>query len=541
LHPKRLPEWVLPGFLGRIDRLASEEYWGRPLESDRMPYLISIYFGGLTLTLAAIGWGAARTSAGWPASHRGFLAGVLALSLILSFGRYAPIIQDLYRYPPLAWFRFPVKFLLAWPLPIALLAAWGTEALWVRGRPVRKSLLTALAVGGALLTSWWVLWSVAPETAEAWGRAYFHQWTSRLYTGLGQSLLHAVIVWWGMTLLFFYRAMVARPWQAALVAGLLAVDLGVASLPVNPYAPRQMLTDVPPIVSSVRAFIGNGRLFRIWDPDEARQWELLPPENDIVYKTRWDLETLNLWIGAYYKIPVIFHINVSGIQQRRIENLTEALYAVPWERRLPALSAGSVTVVVTPEILRIEGLRPVVRVRSPSILDYYVYHNERAMPPVHFVSHYRFFKELPHLLSAMLNPAFDPRREVLLLGTGPSGGTDCSHEVSYQRPSNHRLLAVVQSTCPGYLVWAETHYPGWQVRVDGTPRPVLSANYAFMAVEVPAGRHSVEWTYLPTSIPVGVVLSLVCGIGVAVTVVRTRRRAGHSERAYAGFDSRSPM
>src|SRR2546425_5932618 len=37
LHPKALPEMILPGFLGRTDTLAAEDYWGAPLVDQGFP------------------------------------------------------------------------------------------------------------------------------------------------------------------------------------------------------------------------------------------------------------------------------------------------------------------------------------------------------------------------------------------------------------------------------------------------------------------------------------------------------------------------
>ena len=47
----------------------------------------------------------------------------------------------------------------------------------------------------------------------------------------------------------------------------------------------------------------------------------------------------------------------------------------------------------------------------------------------------------------------------------------------------------------GYLVLADTFYPGWSAEVDGTPAPIYRANLAIRAVPLARGRHQVRFEY----------------------------------------------
>ena len=47
------------------------------------------------------------------------------------------------------------------------------------------------------------------------------------------------------------------------------------------------------------------------------------------------------------------------------------------------------------------------------------------------------------------------------------------------------------------LVLLDANAPGWTVTVTGAPAPLLTANVAFRAVAVPAGRHLVRFSYTP--------------------------------------------
>ena len=54
--------------------------------------------------------------------------------------------------------------------------------------------------------------------------------------------------------------------------------------------------------------------------------------------------------------------------------------------------------------------------------------------------------------------------------------------------------------------------------------PLLQANHAFQAVEVPAGRHEVRLVYEDQQFYFGAALSLSCWIGCGVAWFRWRKR-----------------
>jgi hypothetical protein len=62
----------------------------------------------------------------------------------------------------------------------------------------------------------------------------------------------------------------------------------------------------------------------------------------------------------------------------------------------------------------------------------------------------------------------------------------------------------------------------WQAYIDGKPRTLWRANFAFQALEVPAGSHEVRLVYHEPWLPSGVGLS---AAGLAGLVVLWRRRA----------------
>jgi hypothetical protein len=77
---------------------------------------------------------------------------------------------------------------------------------------------------------------------------------------------------------------------------------------------------------------------------------------------------------------------------------------------------------------------------------------------------------------------------------------------------------------PGWVVLADTYYPGWVATVDGEPAEIIPANHAFRAVAVRAGTHTVRFEYRPRSFAVGAVVTLLSLVVWVAGAVMARRR-----------------
>jgi uncharacterized membrane protein YfhO len=94
-----------------------------------------------------------------------------------------------------------------------------------------------------------------------------------------------------------------------------------------------------------------------------------------------------------------------------------------------------------------------------------------------------------------------------------------------ERPD--RVLLEADLSEPGYVVLVDSYDPGWQAWLDGQPIPILRANTAFRAVQVPGGRHRIEYAYWPWAVGVGILLS---GITLASMLAALLVLRGESSR-----------
>ncbi len=71
-----------------------------------------------------------------------------------------------------------------------------------------------------------------------------------------------------------------------------------------------------------------------------------------------------------------------------------------------------------------------------------------------------------------------------------------------------------------FAVFSEIYYPdGWEVKIDGQETDYLRANYTFRALVIPAGQHTIEFSFNPTSYRVGSTVSLVASIILLLVVL----------------------
>jgi uncharacterized membrane protein YfhO len=114
-------------------------------------------------------------------------------------------------------------------------------------------------------------------------------------------------------------------------------------------------------------------------------------------------------------------------------------------------------------------------------------------------------------MAAMTTNSFEPCAVVYLpeseraLVTVSNQTTCALHNVLFKQ---NRFEADVDAAEPSLVVLSQTFYHLWHAEVDGQPVPLLRANVAFQALQVPAGKHHVKLIYRDRDFAIGAVISL---------------------------------
>jgi uncharacterized membrane protein YfhO len=127
----------------------------------------------------------------------------------------------------------------------------------------------------------------------------------------------------------------------------------------------------------------------------------------------------------------------------------------------------------------------------------------------------------------LTQPDFDGGKMVFLPPEAKSLVTVTNQTVARVLNSQFKTQRVdidVEAVEPSLVVVAQTYYHDWRVYVDDQPAPLLRANHAFQAVQVPAGRHSIRLAYEDRAFQFGAAVSICMAVNCLVFLHLLRKR-----------------
>jgi hypothetical protein len=387
-----------------------------------------------------------------------FASAMTVLAMLFVLGRATPIYQVAYLLiPGLKMFRFPTRFLIVVELGLAILAAVGLTRL--REDLQRRWPASALA-------------RIAPLA----------------------------------------------------ICAFTAVDLFVHQPRQNPIVPAREWLAAPRAVDVVHADTPNPRTFTPRHRDfhrdaflRARGWtdvspyfalrEALPPNLGGAF---WNTPSADCYAG----ISARWTTDVWGDHNREA-SLAAMLTSVDFPNRTLRVHPAFANVLRTYGVTHLLSPFPqtgaalsLLRV-DPDVFVYRVEGSARAR----FVPDGRGIATEKDAVARLIDPAFDPSREVLLHDAPPPAaavnGAITGGSATIVGEDARGIVVRVDAPRDGYLVLADTYYPGWSAAIDGQEAPVLRANIASRAVPVRQGRHDIRMTYEPPGLSVGRTITLV--------------------------------
>jgi hypothetical protein len=488
LHPARLVGLAVPYPFGTL--MPEHTFAGQGLVDTPRFWFHSIYAGVILCAFAPLARASSSTAALW---------GILAVLLLLALGRHTRIFPALAdELPFLSALRFPEKYLAPMAAILPALGAAGLARLSSgERRGAAGGTLAALVLGGVALAL------LRPELPGPRGPA-----ASDALATQGWLLAAFTAAALGGVALARRRAFALQA-----VAGLAALDVLVAGLPLRWTAPESLVRAPSPLAAASTGARTRREpdLDRFVLPRDAAGWRAIARAGrDSLRPNTNVLDGVPVWVGY----GAFFPGDLNGILARcpeRARTLARDLGVSQVAHREGA------SLRLEPDRAAVSRWRVVGQARiEPGSLNRAC---DLAGAPA----------ERPIVDAADALYGGEPaRRDVSSLLAplhGGGGGT-----VARLEESPERLVFHVRTAAPALLVVADTFFPGWRAFVGAREVPILRASFVGRAVPVPAGASRVEMRYEPASFRTGARISLgalgVAALAFALVALRRRRRVG---------------
>ncbi|MBZ4399242.1 YfhO family protein [Myxococcus sp. AS-1-15] len=518
LHPLRLAElWVGPFLTDAQGMRGIPEAVVRKLVyvgGFTRAWVDSLYVGTPAFVLALAGVGSS-----WRRGRSWVLVAAWVLLLLLALGQALPVYGWVYQVLPL-WrpFRYPEKLGPFLVLGLAVAAGWGWRQCLSPGGNARAVIIAggsvaavcgAIALGeslGGLWTHGWVLphWPDIPAPAL---EGLSHNVVRMASTAAVLALLCALVAW--------------RPRLAAGLVVVQGVALFLENGPLYQVSPAEILETPPPFAQQVLASVPPGEPVRVMTRVKSYG---APRLQGYDYKDRLSLaQTAALAPDT----PVFWGIESAGgylpgesLRVRKLKGDLERWFGVLAPRLSTPFSLAR-----TEELSG--GLPPRAQVAAEDPLFGLTLLTHPDAPPRIHLARPECVPSVEEALLRMSAPEL-PRREVAVIECAEplpvAEGSGTGH-VTVNRVTPEHLEVKVEAAAPAVLVVNDALQPGWSATLDGASVPILPANVAVRAVEVPAGEHLVVMRYRTPGLVPGLWVGALTLCALATAMVLARRRA----------------
>ena len=503
------------------------------MASSEVPWILSLYAGGITLVLALIGALRGR-GVRWTV----FWVAVSALSVLLALGSHSPLYRTLFEwFPPFRPFRYPEKFLLLGALAVSVFAAQGTDR-WLDIGPRhagedritgRASLWLPILAAGVLYTglaaSLASIDGLLPAACGGWlGEALLCEdatGAAGLYAGIATRIA-ALVVCLGVVTWLYRSGRLRRSLASAIIVALAVVDLTLAHREVNPSVESDVYVTAPWTADALDELMtprGDVR-FR-GSPHHAAMGSIVTVRGAWELSNMYlDYQTMGPNVGQIFGFPM--QDGLQGVELISVALTNEAAMRA-WSddplRFLQAMNVGFYA-DATVSADSIAGLAPAA---SHPELPIRIYAVPDPVERLYLVDDYEVRDDQAAALRRVLEDDF-PLGDRVVLETEPriELGPTASGTVLSRADFANRVTAKVSASGPMLAVLSDRWYPGWKATVDGVDAPVLRANGVFRAVPIPAGVSDVVFSFEPGSILLGAAISVAGLLALAATWLMAR-------------------
>lgn len=164
--------------------------------------------------------------------------------------------------------------------------------------------------------------------------------------------------------------------------------------------------------------------------------------------------------------------------------------------------------------------------------------NKNVLPRISFTNNYEVIENRNKISEILLSPDFNARQTVVLEqkpNFASVGEENAITQIStkWTKYTTNLREAEIEVPTNGLLRLSEVYYVGWSIYLDGKKQEVLNSDLAFMAIEVPAGKHTVTMkigspymkTALLLSIPGFILLFVVFGQKIFGKIITKKKES----------------
>jgi len=487
----------------QLGLIAVQEFFGNP--ATRSNFLSNTYVGK-AISIGVVGFFLSLFSFRlWKRSwHMTFF--IIATFGLLLYTVNTPLAKIFYLFPiPILSTGTPTRVLFLFCFSLSILAGFGFDELW----KIKKILWKPIGVIGIII-------------AFLWGFAFFHPtFPGITYTQTSfQTMRKAMFIatsFIGLSILLIFVGKWKKIARYGFV-GLVCLELLYGFNKFNPLVPKELVFPDNPLITYFQSI---GGIDRIWgygtaqvEANFATQYRLFSPDGTDPLNLKWYNEFIQASRDG--NIAKTFNRTTRSDAQLAPGYGARDLPDNPYRLRVMD-SLGVKYVIDRSENPKDSTTFPKDRFKEIwRQADWTVYENLKSAPRYFFTDTFITYKTPEEFEQKFFASTFDPSKTILLLKKDTSSLPTLKHgpakvELVSYKPNTIIFKTMSDSTQLLYL--SDTYDYGWNATVDGNKTTVYKANYAFRAVVVPEGSHTVLFSYQPNSFTSGVRVTLL-GIGL---------------------------
>jgi len=419
-----------------------------------------------------------------------FLFAILVFSLLFSFGKFFPLFPFLYKYiPTFSLFQAPVRFLIIYFFAFSLLFGFGVN-VWILSKFNHKKTIIILVVFGTLFF------------LSLFGKIF--QQT------IPDALINSILVGSIPGLFFGFLTLIKdKSWinlsQIKMIFGVIMIgDLLFHNFLWENFQSVN-------IFANINQKQENSEHERVFIRDQD--------ENFLKFNVFFRPDRLQPLVN-YEKIPPDFipETNLLNYRYAMINNF-DPLQPIKYTEFWNWLNDLGVDEQIA--INSMVGANRIVEI-DPNSLDFISEKTIDAKALVQWYGCEVSSDEEETLATLLAYEIEDPENRCVFVDdlSNTISSEEFSGEpaqITFSTPSVNSIVVDYTSDNAGWIVIRQNWFPGWEAILDGKEALTIeNVDYLFQGVIVPAGKHSIEFTYKPKSFFTGLFFSIISAILILI-------------------------